>query len=194
MERIVSWRAHPVDGHGCGNRGCGAVGVAVHVSSLLGVDSRLYEAFIAEGAGTTAREQALFDALSGASHLAAVLLAFFLGGLLAGRIAPSFPGSNGAASAGRRHLRVRGGPLGPVDLGAYQQPRRGLHARRKPQQPGGVRRGLLRCPSLRGALRLLRRAARGAHTRQVHRKGDRFLRSPRCLGFRPCRRSPSPDV
>ena len=64
------------------------------------VDSRLYKVFIAEGAGTTAREQALFNALSGASHLVVVLLAFFLGGLLAGRIASSFPGSNGAASAG----------------------------------------------------------------------------------------------
>lgn len=51
------------------------------------VDSRLYEVFIAEGPGTTAREQALLDALSGASHLVAVLLAFFLGGLLAGRAA-----------------------------------------------------------------------------------------------------------
>jgi hypothetical protein len=64
------------------------------------IDLYLYEVSITEGAGTTAREQALFDALSGASHLVAVLLAFYLGGLLAGRIASSFPGSNGAASAG----------------------------------------------------------------------------------------------
>ena len=78
------------------------------------VDSRLYGAFIAEGAGTTAREQTLFDVFSGASHLVAVLLAFFLGGLLAGRIASSFPGSNGAASAGLGAAAVFAYVMGPL--------------------------------------------------------------------------------
>ena len=78
------------------------------------VDSRLYGAFIAEGAGTTAREQTLYDVFSGASHLVAVLLAFFLGGLLAGRIASSFPGSNGAASAGLGAAVVFAYVVGPL--------------------------------------------------------------------------------
>lgn len=78
------------------------------------VDSRLYGAFIAEGAGTTAREQTLFDVFSGASHLVAVLLAFFLGGLLAGRIASSFPGSNGAVSAGLGAAAVFAYVVGPL--------------------------------------------------------------------------------
>lgn len=77
------------------------------------VDLRLYEVLIAEGSGTTAREQALFDALSGASHLAAVLLAFFLGGLLAGRIVPSFSGLNGAVSAGLGAAAIFAYVVGP---------------------------------------------------------------------------------
>lgn len=63
------------------------------------IDSRLYRAFIAEGAGVTARENALFTALSGVSHLVAVLLASFLGGLLVGRLIAAFPGTNAAIAA-----------------------------------------------------------------------------------------------
>lgn len=83
------------------------LGVAVMAPLTLGftllvfsvIDSRLYRAFIAEGAGTTAREQALFDGLSGASHLIAVLLAPFLGGLLVGRVVDAFAGTTAAISA-----------------------------------------------------------------------------------------------
>lgn len=78
------------------------------------VDSRLYRIFIAEGTGTTAREQALFDALSAASHLVAALPAFFLGGLLAGRIAAAFPGSNGATSAGVGAAAIFACVVGPL--------------------------------------------------------------------------------
>lgn len=78
------------------------------------VDSRLYNAFIAEGAGTTAREQTLYNVFSGASHLVAVLLAFLLGGLLTGRIASAFPGSNGAMSAGLGAAAVVAYVAGPL--------------------------------------------------------------------------------
>ena len=71
--------------------------LALFVSSVI--VARLYRAFIAEGAGMTAREDALFNILSGVSHLVAVLLAFFLGGLVAGGVAAAFPGLNGAVGA-----------------------------------------------------------------------------------------------
>ncbi len=74
-----------------------ALGLTLFVFSVI--DSRLYRAFIAEGAGTTAREQALFDGLSGASHLAAGLLAPFPGGLLGGRVTAASSGTNAATGA-----------------------------------------------------------------------------------------------
>ena len=74
-----------------------ALGLNLFVFAVI--DSRLYDAFIAEGAGTTAREQATFDGISDASHLAAVLLAPFLGGLLVGRVIAASPGTNAAVGA-----------------------------------------------------------------------------------------------
>jgi hypothetical protein len=123
--------------------GCTATGLVVFLFTLFVfsvIDARLYRAFIAEGAGVTAREAALFYALSGVSHLVALLLAFGLGGLVTGAVADAFPGLNGAVGAA---------VAGALDLGADQQPRRGLHAVREPRQPGGVERGLLRSLALR---------------------------------------------
>jgi hypothetical protein len=88
------------------------LGLTLFVFSV--VDSRLYRAFIAEGAGTTAREQALFDGLSGASHLAAVLLAPFLGGLLVGRVIAASPGTNAAVGAAVAAVGVFAWFVGPV--------------------------------------------------------------------------------
>ena len=88
-----------------------ALGLNIFVFSV--VDSRLYRAFIAEGAGTTAREQALFDGLSGASHLAAVLLAPFLGGLLVGRVIAASPGTNAAVGAAVAAVGVFAWFVGP---------------------------------------------------------------------------------
>ena len=89
-----------------------ALGLTLFVFSV--VDSRLYRAFIAEGPGTTAREQALFDALSGASHLVAALLASFLGGLLVGRVIAASPGTNGAVGAAVAGVSVFAWFVGPL--------------------------------------------------------------------------------
>lgn len=91
-----------------------ALGLNLFVFAV--VDSLLYDTFIAEGAGTTAREQALFDGLSGASHLAAVLLAPFLGGLVVGRVIAASPGTDaavGATVAAVGVFAVVAGPLVP---------------------------------------------------------------------------------
>lgn len=89
-----------------------ALGLTLFVFSVI--DSRLYRAFIAEGAGTTAREQALFDGLSGASHLAAGLLAPFLGGLLGGRVTAASPGTNAATGAAVAAFGIFAWFVGPL--------------------------------------------------------------------------------
>ncbi len=59
----------------------------------------LYRTYIAEGPGVNAREDALFNTFTTSSLLIALLLAFFIGGLLVGGLVAAFPGLNGAVSA-----------------------------------------------------------------------------------------------
>ena len=66
---------------------------------FLVIDSHLYDTYIAEGIGVTAREDALYNWLSNLSHLSALILAFFLSSILVGRTISAFPELNGAVSA-----------------------------------------------------------------------------------------------
>ena len=71
----------------------------LNYSVFVMIHPYLYDTYIAEGAGVTAREDALFNALTGLSNLIATLLAFLLGGLVVGVLASAFAGLNGALSA-----------------------------------------------------------------------------------------------
>lgn len=66
---------------------------------FLVIDAYLYDTFIAEGTGVTAREDAFYSWLSNLSHLSALILAFFLSSVLVGRIVLASPELNGAMSA-----------------------------------------------------------------------------------------------
>ena len=96
------------------------VGVSLVVAVLFNlfvfsvIDARLYRVFIAEGAGVTAREDALYDTLSGTSHVISVLLAFSLGGLVVDGMVAASPGLNGAVGAAVAALGASAWYAGPL--------------------------------------------------------------------------------
>jgi hypothetical protein len=89
-----------------------SLGFNIFVSSVI--DSRLYRANIAEGAGVTAREDAMYNTFSNASHLIAILLAPFLAGLLVGMLVAAFPGTNAAIGAAVSAVGIFAWFVGPL--------------------------------------------------------------------------------
>lgn len=79
--------------------------VAVSLTIFVGVvvDPFLYDLFAEknseEGVAFTGRGWSAYTNLSLFLHLLAVLLGFFAGGAMAGRVAPAFPGLNSAGTA-----------------------------------------------------------------------------------------------
>ncbi len=80
----------------------------------------LHRTYIAEGPGVNAREDALFNTFSTGSLLIALLLAFFIGGLLVGGLVAASPGLNGAVSAATAAVGCFAWYAGPLVPGIWE--------------------------------------------------------------------------